>query len=313
MDKQKFEITPEAAGSRVDGWLAEQLGVSRSAAAALCQKGQVKYQGRLLAKNDKLPLKGKVTVTGSGEKAELTINVAPVPGLEILHVDDNIVIVNKPVGVAAHPAEGWEGPTVIGGVLAAGITIATSGPQERIGIVHRIDVGTSGLMVLARNEETYQHLLTEFQQRTVNKVYHALIEGHLPDTQGTITAKLGRHPVNKWKFAVVADGRDAVTHYEVLKTYPGFQLLQIHLETGRTHQIRVHLAALHHPCVGDSMYGANPKISKKLKLTRQWLHAATLGFTLPDGKEYEFSAPYPQDLATALAQVAAAGEVEPIR
>ena len=221
--------------------------------------------------------------------------------MRIVHDDEDVVVVDKPVGVAAHPSPGWTGPTVVGALAAAGYRISTSGSAERQGIVHRLDAGTSGLMVVAKSEHAYTVLKRAFKERTVEKVYHALVQGHPEPTTGTIDAPIGRHPSSDWKFAVVADGKPSVTHYEVLEMLPAASLVEVHLETGRTHQIRVHFAALRHPCVGDLMYGADPALAARVGLARQWLHAMRLGFTHPStGAWLELTSQYPDDLASAL-------------
>jgi 23S rRNA pseudouridine1911/1915/1917 synthase len=224
-----------------------------------------------------------------------------VPGFHVVHDDDDIVVIDKPVGVAAHPASGWDGPTVLGALAGAGYRIATSGSAERQGIVHRLDVGTSGLMVVAKSEHAYSELKRAFHDREVDKIYHALVQGHPDPFSGTIDAPVGRHPGSSWKFAVTADGKHAVTHYDTLEALRSATLLEIHLETGRTHQIRVHMAAQRHPCVGDLLYGADPTLAERLDLTRQWLHAVKLGFRHPaTGEHVQFETRYPADLQHAL-------------
>jgi 23S rRNA pseudouridine1911/1915/1917 synthase len=225
----------------------------------------------------------------------------PVEGMRIVHDDTEMVVVDKPAFVAAHPSVGWAGPTVVGGLAAAGYRISTSGAPERQGIVQRLDVGTSGLMVVAKSERAYTVLKQAFRDRSVDKTYHALVQG-LPDPhEGTIDAPIGRHTGHDYRFAVRKDGRPSITHYELLEAHRSASLLEIHLETGRTHQIRVHFAALHHPCVGDITYGADPTVGKRLGLERQWLHAVRLGFEHPGSGEYvEFDSPYPEDLQHAL-------------
>jgi 23S rRNA pseudouridine1911/1915/1917 synthase len=222
--------------------------------------------------------------------------------MRIVYEDDDVVVVDKPVGVAAHASPGWTGPTVVGALAAAGHRVATSGAAERQGVVHRLDVGTSGLMVVAKSEHAYSVLKRAFKERTVEKVYHAVVQGHPEPTTGTIDAPIGRHPTSDWKFAVTESGKPSVTHYEVLEMVPAASLVEVHLETGRTHQIRVHMAALRHPCVGDVTYGADPALAARLGLTRQWLHAVRLGFEHPaTGRWTVVSSEYPQDLAAALA------------
>jgi 23S rRNA pseudouridine1911/1915/1917 synthase len=224
-----------------------------------------------------------------------------VPDLGIVYEDDEIVVVDKPAGVAAHPSLGWEGPTVLGALAAGGVGVATTGAAERQGIVHRLDVGTSGLMVVAKTERAYTALKRAFKEREIEKIYHAVVQGHPDPLAGTIDAPIGRHPSHSWKFAVTPDGKDSITHYETLEAFRRAALLEIHLETGRTHQIRVHMAAHRHPCVGDPLYGGDPTLAARLGLTRQWLHARQLSFLHPaTGEQVAFTSEYPADLAAAL-------------
>lgn len=290
------------AGERVDAALARLLGLSRTRAAELAAAGAVLVDGRPVGKSDRL-------VAGAWLEVDLTepepagpaVVPEPVPGMRIVHDDDDVVVIDKPVGVAAHPSPGWTGPTVVGALAAAGYRISTSGAAERQGVVHRLDAGTSGLMVVAKSEHAYTALKRAFKERTVEKVYHALAQGHPSPTTGTIDAPIGRHPSSDWKFAVVADGKPSVTHYEVLEMLPGASLVEVHLETGRTHQIRVHFAALRHSLVGDLTYGADPALAARLGVQRQWLHAVRLGFEHPGtGQWLEVTSEYPDDLAAAL-------------
>ena len=237
----------------------------------------------------------------SGGAATSENTPVEIEGMTILYSDDDIVAVDKPPGVAAHATVGWHGPSVLGGLAAAGFRISTSGIHERQGIVHRLDVGTSGVMVVALSEHAYTVLKRAFKQRTVEKRYHALVQGHPDPSSGTIDAPIGRHRGHDWKFAVTEGGRHSITHYDTLEMFRAASLLDVHLETGRTHQIRVHFAALHHPCVGDPTYGADPVLAARLGLARQWLHARSLAFTHPaDGRWVEITSPYPADLQSAL-------------
>ncbi|CAM3654594.1 RluA family pseudouridine synthase [Occultella aeris] len=289
------------AGERVDSALARLLGLSRTRAAELAANGDVLLDGRPLGKSDRLVAGGWLEVTLADLAPAPTAPPEPVPGMAIRYDDDDVVVVDKPVGVAAHPSPGWSGPTVVGGLAAAGYRISTSGAPERQGVVHRLDAGTSGLMVVAKSERAYTVLKRAFKERTVEKVYHAVVQGHPDPSTGTIDAPIGRHPTLDYKWAVVADGKDSVTHYETLEAMRRASLLEIHLETGRTHQIRVHMSAVHHPCVGDLTYGADPTIAQKLGLTRQWLHAMRLGFHHPaTGDWLEVTSSYPEDLTVAL-------------
>ncbi|MBO3087439.1 RluA family pseudouridine synthase [Cellulomonas dongxiuzhuiae] len=290
------------AGERVDAALARLLGLSRTRAAELAAEGAVRVDGRPAGKSDRLVAGAylEVDLTPAAPTAPAVVP-EPVPGMRIVHDDDDLVVIDKPVGVAAHPSPGWSGPTVVGALAATGYRISTSGAAERQGIVHRLDAGTSGLMVVAKSEHAYTVLKRAFKERTVEKVYHALAQGHPSPTTGTIDAPIGRHPSSDWKFAVVADGKPSITHYEVLEMLPGASLVEVHLETGRTHQIRVHFAALRHSLVGDLTYGADPALAERLGLTRQWLHAMRLGFEHPGtGQWFEATSEYPADLAAAL-------------
>ena len=235
--------------------------------------------------------------------AERSVQVVPtmVSGVRIVHDDPDLVVVDKPPGVAAHPSLGWDGPSVVEHLAAAGFRIFTSGAAERQGVVQRLDVGTSGLMVVAKSEYAYTVLKRAFRAREVHKVYQALVQG-LPDPLvGTIDAPIGRHRGHDWKMAVFEGGRHSVTHYETLEAHTAASLLQIHLETGRTHQIRVHMAAVRHPCVGDPLYGGDPVLAARLGLDRQWLHATELSFLHPGtGDEVHFVSTPPDDLLRAL-------------
>src|ERR1700758_5660637 len=277
------------------------FGLSRARAAELIGAGQVLVDGQPAAKSDRVLAGAPLTVTLPPPDAAPAVRPEPVPGLVIVYEDDDIVVVDKPRGVAAHPTPGWTGPTVLGGLLAAGHTVATSGAAERQGIVHRLDANTTGLMVVAKSERAYSVLKQAFRDRTVSKTYHALVQGHPDPLRGTIDAPIGRHPSGDGRFAVVADGRPSVTHYDTLEAFRAASLLEVRLETGRTHQIRVHMAAVRHPCAGDRLYGADPVLAARLRLTRQGLHAVRLGFAHPaDGRPVEFTSPYPADLAAAL-------------
>lgn len=289
------------AGMRVDAALSKLLGISRTVAAELATAGDVSVDGAVVDKSERLVADSMLDVLLPEPAAPLMPKEEIVPGLDILYSDDDVIAVNKPVGVAAHPTVGWEGPTVVGGLAAAGFRISTSGPPERKGIVQRLDVGTSGVMVVAASERGYTVLKRAFRDRTVDKTYHALVQGHPDPLTGTIEAPIGRHPSAGWRFAVTTEGKHAVTHYETLEAFQEATLLKIHLETGRTHQIRVHFSALHHPCCGDPMYGSDPALSERLGLNRQWLHAVSLGFNHPaDGRWMEIVSPYPTDLQHAL-------------
>lgn len=300
MERRSLPVPDGLAGERADAGLAKLLGFSRTFAAEVIEAGGATLDASPLGKSDRLTAGGWLEVEWAPKTAPAIVP-SLVPGFEVVYDDDDLVVIDKPVGVAAHPASGWDGPTVLGALAGAGFRISTSGAEERAGIVHRLDVGTSGLMVVAKSERAYTELKRQFHDREVEKVYHAVVQGHPDPFSGTIDAPIGRHPSSAWKFAVTADGKPSVTHYDTLEAMRSATLLEIHLETGRTHQIRVHMAAQRHPCVGDILYGADPTLAARLGLTRQWLHATRLSFTHPGtGERVEFETRYPEDLQHAL-------------
>ncbi|HEY0486502.1 MAG TPA: RluA family pseudouridine synthase [Mycobacteriales bacterium] len=288
-------------GMRLDQALARLFGLSRTVAAGVIESGDASVDGSPRGKSDRVIGGSWLEVTLPPPPAPPTADPVPVDGLTVVYADDAVAVVDKPVGVAAHPSPGWTGPTVVGGLAAMGHRVSTSGAAERQGVVHRLDAGTTGLMVVAKSERAYTLLKRAFKEREVTKGYHALVQGHPDPMRGTVDAPIDRHPSNDWRFAVVAGGKPSVTHYDTIEAFRAATLLDVKLETGRTHQIRVHMSALRHPCVGDAMYGADPTMSARLGLTRQWLHAQTLGFAHPDdGRWVEFTSAYPADLRHAL-------------
>jgi 23S rRNA pseudouridine1911/1915/1917 synthase len=287
-------------GSRVDAAVSRLFGLSRTAAVELITAGAVLLDGKAPAKSDRVSAGDWIEVE-LPDPVAIQTSTELVEGLRVVYDDEDIVVVDKPVGVAAHPSPGWAGPTVTGGLMAAGYRMATSGAAERQGVVHRLDVGTTGLMVVAKSETAYSVLKDAFRNRTVDKRYRALVQGHPDPSRGTVDAPIGRHPSHDYRWAVVSGGRESVTHYETVEAFRAASLLDIRLETGRTHQIRVHMSALRHPCVGDLTYGADPTLSARLGLDRQWLHAASLAFDHPaDGRPVRFESEPPDDLARAL-------------
>jgi 23S rRNA pseudouridine1911/1915/1917 synthase len=300
-DMRSLPVPDGLEGERIDAALARLFGLSRSRAAEVISAGDVTLDGRAVAKSDRVHGGAWLEVTLPPPPAAPMPVAEPIAGMTILYEDEDVVVVNKPIGVAAHPTTGWTGPTVIGGLLGAGHTVATSGAAERQGIVHRLDANTTGAMVVAKSEVAYSRLKRAFHDREVDKRYRALVQGHPDPFRGTVDAPIDRHPSGDGRFAVVAGGRPSVTHYDTIEAFRAASLLDIKLETGRTHQIRVHMSALRHPCVGDLLYGADPTLAARLGLTRQWLHAARLGFEHPkSGHWAEFEAPYPDDLEHAL-------------
>ena len=301
LEQRTVTVPDGLAGERVDAAIARMFGLSRTRAAELIRAGYVSVDGAAPAKSDRVEPGALLDVSIPAAVDPVAVVPEVVEGIKIVHDDDAIVVIDKPVGVAVHPSPGWSGPTVVGHLVAAGFRIATSGAAERQGIVQRLDVGTSGVMVIAKSETAYSVLKNAFRRRTVDKVYHALVQGHPDPLQGTVDAPIGRHPKHDYKFAVMADGKHSITHYETLEAHRFASLLEVHLETGRTHQIRVHMAALKHPCVGDLTYGADPTLAARVGLKRQWLHAVRLGFEHPESGEYvEYVTDYPDDLQHAL-------------
>ncbi|MFW0155211.1 RluA family pseudouridine synthase [Rothia sp. P6271] len=299
-------VVEEFAGLRLDAALSESLNIARTLAASWIKNGDVQVtdaSGRRVkvAKSYKLSRGDHIQVDAPTPRDLSDITPQLVDGFSIIYEDEDIVVVDKPAGVAAHPSPGWHGPTVLSALMGLGVSISTSGAAERRGIVHRLDVGTSGVMVVAKNEHSYSFLKRAFKERTVKKLYHTLVQGIPDPLEGTINAPIGRHPGHEWRFAVVEGGRDSITHYQVVEAFGRASLVNVHLETGRTHQIRVHFSALNHPCCGDLTYGADPSLSAHLGLTRQWLHAHILEFEHPvSGKNMTFTSEYPQDLEYAL-------------
>ena len=298
-ESARISIPAEAAGERIDGVLARMTGLSRSRIHELIAQGLVTHRGAVVKKSQAVAGGENIVVLEPLEVPAL--DHEPPPDPVVLHLDDDVVVIDKPPELAVHPAPGWSGHTVVAALGSAGITLSNLGPEERHGVVHRLDVGTSGVMVLARSDRAYEQLKAAFHDRTVEKVYHALVQGYPSPSSGTIDAPIGRHPSSSWRFAVVRDGKPAITHYDTLEVFPGASLMEVHLETGRTHQIRVHFAAERHPLVGDSLYGADPTFSARLGITRQWLHAVALGFRHPGTGEWlEVRSDYPAQLQHSL-------------
>ena len=304
-EKRAIQIDQDQDGQRVDTALAKVLELSRSVVADLLNAGDVLQGKKPLSKSDRVSAGDRLTVLMPAIYDPLELKETPIDTLEIIYDDDDVVVVNKPVGCAAHASPGWMGPTVVGALLARGYRISTTGPQERQGIVQRLDAGTSGLMLLAKHERSYISMKNQFRSRSIEKVYRTLIQGHLDPAEGSIDAPIGRHPREDYRFAVVADGKASITHYELIEYYQGASLLKVVLETGRTHQIRVHFNALRHPLVGDLAYGGDPVLAARLELKRPWLHALELSFNQPSSdKRITLNAPLPEDLTRALALLA---------
>jgi len=300
-----FLVPDTLAGERVDLVASRVTGYSRSRIAELIASGSVLLDGEIVTRASRLVAAGAMLeLVADPRPAHAVATPRLADGLSVVHEDRDIVVVDKPAGVAAHPSLGWEGPSVTEHLAAAGIAIATSGAPERQGVVSRLDVGTSGLMVLARSERAYSVLKQAFRDKTVDKTYQALVQGHPDPFTGTIDAPIGRHPGHEWKMAIVEGGRESITHYETLEAHRTATLVEVRLETGRTHQIRVHFAAIGHPCCGDPLYGSDPALARRLGIDRQWLHATRLAFEHPvEGSRVEFESELPRDLEHALNEV----------
>ena len=305
--ERKVLLIPDGLdGERVDAAVARMLGLSRSQVVELIGAGRVLLDGGTISKSDRVNVGSMLEIELADQPRVAAVRPEQVEGVVIVYDDDDIVVIDKPVGVAAHPSLGWSGPDVLSHLAGAGFRISTSGVPERRGIVQRLDVGTSGLMVVAKSELAYTILKRAFRSRSVDKIYHALVQGHPDPFTGTIEAPIGRDPGADYRMAVMHGGRHSVTHYSTLEAFVAATLLEIKLETGRTHQIRVHMAAIRHPCVGDPVYGADLVLAAKLGLERQWLHAVRLGFLHPtSGELMQFESPYPPDLQRALEVVTA--------
>lgn len=294
-------VPPSLDGERADAALSKMLGLSRSASAELLLAGAVLSGTELVNKSQRVISEQVLEVTIPDKRDPLAVEPTDVADLRIVYEDADLIVVDKPAGVAAHPSVGWTGPTVVGALMAKGVRISTSGAAERQGIVQRLDVGTSGLMMVAKTEIAYSRLKQAFRDRAVHKVYHAVIQGHPDPVEGTIDAPIGRHPKAEFKFAVMNDGKPSITHYKLLEAFASASLVEVVLETGRTHQIRVHFSAFKHPLLGDTMYGADPTLASRVQSERQWLHAMRLSFLHPmTGEEVTFESHYSEDLAQTL-------------
>jgi 23S rRNA pseudouridine1911/1915/1917 synthase len=300
-ERRLLLVPPSLDGERADAALSKMLGMSRSASAELLLAGAVLSGTELVTKSQRVTSEQVLEVSIPDKRDPLAVEPTDVADLRIVYEDADLVVVDKPAGVAAHPSVGWTGPTVVGALMAKGVRISTSGAAERQGIVQRLDVGTSGLMMVAKTEVAYSRLKQAFRDRAVRKVYHAVIQGHPDPVEGTIDAPIGRHPKAEFKFAVMNDGKPSITHYKLLEAFASASLVEVVLETGRTHQIRVHFSAFKHPLLGDTMYGADPTLASRMQSERQWLHAMRLSFLHPmTGEQVSFESHYTEDLAQTL-------------
>ena len=309
MSDIRFTVTSQFAGCRFDVCLSKLAGVSRANAISLIERGKAKILNRKSQKSSILQESDVIVVNKNEDSTcDSSSNSQSQPSicdLEIVYNDDDVVVIDKPVSVASHAAKGWSGPTVPESLEAAGIKINTTLCDEsRKGIVSRLDVGTSGLMLVCKTDFAYEKMKQQFASHSVKKTYTALVQGNLQQNKATIDAPIGRSKVSDFRFTVAKDGKPAITHWDVLERFGIATLVSVNLETGRTHQIRVHFSSIGHPLVADQMYGANPKLAEKLGLQRQWLHSTKLEFTHPrTGKLIKVESQYPPDLQHALQAV----------
>ncbi|MBR6439747.1 MAG: RluA family pseudouridine synthase [Aeriscardovia sp.] len=305
--KKVVPLPENLAGERFDIGLARMLGISRAQAEALICKGEARL-ARSAKKSEKLEEGDVVTLEVEDEPPSCPYR--PPAFLEILYQDSDIVVVNKPASLASHPCAGWKGDTVTEALERQGVFLCSDGPAGRRGVVSRLDVGTSGAMLLCKSNEAYVEMKRQFSSHEVEKTYHALASGYLREA-ATIEAPISRDPGAKFRFAVSPYGKDAVTHYRPIEVFKGFTLAEVKIETGRTHQIRVHFSSIGHPLAGDSLYGSNPRQDARLGLDRQWLHARSLRFRHPLTKIWmRVSATYSEDLRRSLGILESLGGVK---
>ena len=303
METIRLTVTSEEAGQRADSLLARRLeGLTRSAAARLLEEGRVTDRGRPAAKNLRVQ-PGQVLEVQLPEPEEPEARPQNIP-LDVVYEDQDVIVVNKPTGMVVHPAPGHPDGTLVNALLYhCGQSLSGINGQLRPGIVHRIDRDTSGLIIAAKNDYAHQKLSAQLQDHTLARTYECVVVGNLKADSGTVDAPIGRHPVDRKKMAVVANGRSAVTHWEVIARYPGYTHVRCRLETGRTHQIRVHMASIGHPILGDTVYGAKKPVPG---LQGQCLHAVGLRFVHPrTGEMVELSCPLPEEFQEILRKLAA--------
>ena len=292
----------EDAGTRLDAFLAARLPeLSRSRAASLVQEGRVTVNGRPAPKSCRLSGGETLSVDLPEQPADTALTAQDIP-LDVVYEDGDVIVVNKPAGLVVHPAPGHPDGTLVNALLHhCGDSLSGIGGEKRPGIVHRIDRDTSGLIIAAKNDAAHAFLSAQLSDHTLARTYECLVTGSLKQDSGTVNAPIGRHPADRKKMAVVAGGRPAVTHWEVVARYPGVTHLRCRLETGRTHQIRVHMAHIGHPILGDTVYGAKKPVPG---LTGQCLHATGLRFLHPRTHEtVELTCPLPEEFTRMLAKL----------
>lgn len=303
MERLTLRTTPEEGGLRADVWLAARVeALSRSAAARLLEEGRVTRNGKPLAKRDRLT-PGETVEVLLPDPTPAEVGPEDIP-LDVVYEDEDVIVVNKPKGLVVHPAPGHPDGTLVNALLHhCGDSLSGIGGELRPGIVHRIDRDTSGLIIAAKNDLAHQRLAAQLQDHTLARVYQCIVVGGLREDAGTVDAPIGRHPTDRKKMAVVAGGRSAVTHWRVLERFPGFTYVECRLETGRTHQIRVHMAYIGHPILGDTVYGNKRAVPG---LQGQCLHAVGLQFRHPrTGGLVELTCPLPEEFEARLRKLRA--------
>ena len=301
MEPIRLRASEESKNQRLDAFLASSLdGLTRSQATRLIESGEVAVNGRAVGKSYKLAGGEDIAVTlPEPEPVEAVPQDIP---LDVVYEDADVIVVNKPSGMVVHPAPGHPDGTLVNALLyhCAG-TLSGVGGALRPGIVHRIDRDTSGLIIAAKNDAAHQYLSAQLADHTLARTYECIVVGALREDRGTVNAPIARHPTDRKRMAVVAGGREAVTHWEVIARYPGYTHVRCRLETGRTHQIRVHMAYIGHPILGDTVYGAKKEVPG---LTGQCLHAVGLRFLHPRTHEVvELSCPLPEEFTRMLQKI----------
>ncbi len=291
METITLEVKPENEGERLDKFIADNSDISRSYAAKLCDEGLVTLSDKQLKKKDRVSVGDKIVIQ-IPEPTELSVEGENIP-LDIVYEDSDVIVINKPQGMCVHPAVGNESGTLVNGlVYHCGNELSAINGVIRPGIVHRIDKDTSGLLIVAKNNDAHLKLSEQLKERKALRKYIAIVNGNIREDGGTVNKPISRNPSDRKKMAVVAGGREAVTHFNVLERFGQYTLIECILETGRTHQIRVHMASIGHSIVGDPLYGIK---KEKFNLNGQLLHAKTIGFEHPStGKMMEFSSEIPE-------------------
>ncbi len=291
MDFKNYIIEEENVGKRLDLFVSEnEVDMSRSFVQGIIEKQQVKVNGQIRKSNYKLRVGDQVRVE-LAEPVELQVEAEDIP-LDIIYEDSDVIVINKPQDMVVHPAPGNYTGTLVNGLLYHCKDLSGINGVIRPGIVHRIDKDTSGVLVVAKNDKSHNSLAMQLKDHSMKRTYYAIVEGIVKEEEGTVRNNIGRHPVERIKMAVVKDGKEAITNYKVLERFKSNTLVECRLETGRTHQIRVHMAHLHHPLIGDQVYGYK---KQKFKLQGQALHAKNLGFIHPTTGEYmEFDSQLPE-------------------